>query len=344
MGLSVKAPWRSGVHKYRTLDDLHYEKEGVPWYWRLVAQVASWMILGGYLILPSTFDSDPQLRFSKGVLAIIIVALLTGGYSLTALLLFACPSILFRLDNIYLPVFSVSLFGFLATMYAFATSPRYSFSDASAPISLALAIGSAGIYGILALTAQRKISRMTVHQETNPYHRSMSGTPTGMWQDPIYYQNFVQNMHPAARSPSIWDGASSLSVAPPTDDDLVNQQMARLLKKNDPGPSLDAPQNETFRLEWPPGAEDEEMDQFGRRRMRTFSGSNSGFLSPGQVRGYRSNSDNTRDGRPGAWARIGQVVRPDRGRQNSDRTDGRGHRRTQSREERRREIELQTLP
>jgi len=344
MGLSMKAPWRSNVHRYRSLEDLYMEKQSIAWYWQLIAQIASWMVLGGFLILPSTFDSDPKLRFSHGVLAIIIVALLTGGYSLTALLWFACPSLLFRLDHIFMPLFSISTFGFLAVVYGFATSPRYTFSQASAPITLALALSSAIGYGLLALMAHAKLNKINRQQNDAAfYHRSVSGTPTtSTWQDPLYYQNWIANMYPSARSPGSFDGGSTMTMPPPTDDELVNQQMARLLAKHDSGPSPEATQT-TFRLEWPTGADtEEEFDQFGRRRMRTFSGSNGGLLVPGTARGHRSRSESAKDGRNTPWAKLGRVVGTDRGRAES-KGGTPGHQRNMSREERRREIELSNL-
>jgi hypothetical protein len=304
------------------------------------------MILGGYLILPSTFDDGAQIRFSKGVLSIIIVALLTGGYSLTALLWFACPSILFRVDSIFIPIFSVSLFGFLATIYAFASSSRYSFSSTSAPITLALTIVSAIIYGALALFARRKVSKLTrivpdpnVYNY-NPNYNSYNATPTsGQWQEPGYYQNFIQNMHPTARSPNSFDGASAMTKPPPTEDEMVNQQMARLLHKPDIGANPDASQS-TFRLEWPQEEEDE-IDQFGRRRMRTFSaGTNGAFLAPGQTRGSRSHSESSRSG---PWTQIARAIGSERGRNERPGGSRPGHQRAKSREERRREIELATL-
>jgi hypothetical protein len=304
------------------------------------------MILGGYLILPSTFDDSAQIRFSKGVLSIIIVAFLTGGYSLTALLWFACPSILFRIDSIFVPVFSVSLFGFLATIYAFASSPRYSFSSPTAPITLALTALSAIVYGALALHARIKVTKLTrVPDPTaynyNPHYNSYNNaTPTtGQWQEPGFYQNFIQNMHPTARSPNSFDGTSALTTPPPTEEELVNQQMARLLHKPDTGANPNASQS-TFRLEWPQGEEDE-LDQLGRRRMRTFSAStNGGFLAPGHTRGSRSHSESSRSG---AWTQIARVIGSDRGRNDSSGGSGPGHQRGKSREERRREIELATL-
>lgn len=298
------------------------------------------MILGGYLILPSTFDNNAQIRFSNGVLAIVIVALLIGGYSLTALLWFACPSILFRVDYIFLPIFSVSLFGFIATIYAFASSSRYSFSFASAPITLALTVLSAIVYGSLAVLARRKVSKLTritpdPHTYNyNPNYNNYNNTPTsGQWQEPAYYQNFVQNMHPTARSPNSFDGASAVTSPPPTEDEMVNQQMAMLLHK----PDLDTNPNasrSTFTLEWPPGEEEEINPLTGKRRKRTFSaGMNGAFLAPGHTRGSRSRSESSGSG---PWNSIARAIgRPD--------GSGPGHQRAKSREERRREIELNTL-
>jgi hypothetical protein len=142
-------------------------------------------------------------------------------------------------------------------------------------------------------------------------------------------------MHPtAARSPASFD-APLTATLPVSDEDLVNQQMAGLLRKTDPGPSPDASQA-TFRLEWPQGEEDD-FDAFGRRRQRTFSASGR-LLAPGgpsHIHGARTRSESVQEPRSGVWAKL-------RGRQ-----EGRDgpliHPRAKSRDERRREIELGQL-
>ncbi|KAE9971687.1 hypothetical protein EG328_005461 [Venturia inaequalis] len=345
--LSSNAPWGSSAHTYNRLGDLNYDKENVSWCWRLIGQIASWMILGGYLILPSTFDGNAQIRFSKGVLYTIIVALLTGGYSLTALLWFACPSILFRVEAIFIPIFSVSLFGFLATIYAFASSSRYSFSHASAPVTLALTVVSAILYGSLALFARRKISKLTRPvPDSNPYHYSpnrnsyQNTPPTGPWQEPAFYENFIQNMHPTARKPNSFDGASLMNILPPTEDEMVNRQMEALLHKPDVGADPRASRS-TFTLQWPQ-AEEEENNRPGNRRTRTSSvGTNGTFLSPGHTRSARSRSESSRSA---PWAQIARVMGSERGKNGKPDGSQPGHQRAKSREERRVEIELNTLP
>lgn len=312
------------------------------------------MILGGFLILPSTFDENAQLRFSRGVLYMIIVALLTGGYSLTALLWFACPSILFRIDYIFIPTFSVSLFGFLATTYAFASSSRYSFSSASAPTTLALTVFSAIVYGSLALFARRNMSKITrpapdrSSHNYSPNRNSYNNTPTaGQWQEPAFYQNFIQNMHPTARSHNSFDarshnsfdGASFMSMPPPTEDEMVNRQMEALLHKQDVATTPNASRS-TFTLQWPQG-EEEEVDRLGNRRKRTFSaGTNGAFLTPGHTRNSRSHSESSRSS---PWTQIARAMGSEREGNGRPDGSGPGHQRAKSREERRREIELTTL-
>jgi hypothetical protein len=301
------------------------------------------MILGGYLILPTTFDNDQRLRFNKGVLAVIIVALLTGGYSLTGLVWFACPSTLFRLDNIFIPVFSVSLFAFCSACYALAASPRYVFSQPSAPVTLALTVASAFVYGVFALMMRRAVKRMT-----RTYHQSQIAqnvTPTaGQWQDPGYYQNFNQNMHPgatrspgtayepyASRSPQAsFDGGSMMPTRQPSEEELVNQQMAKLLTRSDLGLNTAASRS-TFQLEWPQGTEpDVELDASGATRQPTFDDSGR-LLAPNPGGRKRSQSAGT-----GPLIKISRPSSRERGASR--------HQRAGSRDDRRREIEMDNLP
>ena len=55
-----------------------------------------------YLILPGLYAKDAQLKFSTAVLSVFVVALLTAGYSFTALLCFACRNERFQAESIFL--------------------------------------------------------------------------------------------------------------------------------------------------------------------------------------------------------------------------------------------------
>jgi hypothetical protein len=55
-----------------------------------------------YLILPGLYMKSPELKFSQSILSVFVVALLTAGYSFTALLCFACRDEVFQAEAIFL--------------------------------------------------------------------------------------------------------------------------------------------------------------------------------------------------------------------------------------------------
>lgn len=60
------------------------------------------LTVDSYLILPGLYAKDPELRFSQAVLSVFVVALLTAGYSFTALLCFACRNDEFQAESVFL--------------------------------------------------------------------------------------------------------------------------------------------------------------------------------------------------------------------------------------------------
>ncbi|OCK85045.1 hypothetical protein K432DRAFT_287631 [Lepidopterella palustris CBS 459.81] len=308
---------RSKNDAYRNLDSLNTERESVPWYWKLIAIAASWMILGGYLIIPALYDSDPKLRFSKGVLGIFVVALMTAGYSFTALLCFACRNEMFQAESIFLPSLASSALGLLTVLYNFLSSTRFVWNTA-AIVSTVLAATSSILYGILLVWAHRRIVkiRATSTSQTNQ-----------MWSDSTFYSNFIQNMYPSVRTPA--EGPLL------TEDDLVNQQMAMLLMKSDPGPSPEASQS-TFHIDLPEDREERERMQNSSELLATPS------LSHQYSSRTRSATVNSQD--RSAWERPGESLRGRSDIRPSRSQNTGGHSRAVSREERRREIELGRYP
>ena len=294
----------------------------------------TWLTASSFLILPTTFDSDPKLRFSRGVLTILIVGLLTGGYSLTALLWFGCPSILFRQRSIFLPSASASAFGFFACAWTLMTSERYVASSPSCPATIILTLISSFIYGGLALYTHRRINQMSM--------APVWPTQPVAWQDPNYQQYYASSPYPSVSHSVGTELPAKNHYSPPlTEDEQVTQQMARLLTKTDPGPSPDATQG-TFRLEWPPGGDvdDENVGKLGVR-SRTFPNAGNWLAPPTQSRHARNRSDGVEDDRgSSAWSKFGRVVgMADRGRK-ATRDQKDAVERAKSRDERRREIEM----
>ncbi|KAF1830442.1 hypothetical protein BDW02DRAFT_101287 [Decorospora gaudefroyi] len=306
---------RSSNKSYVNINETRHERrEGTPWYWRLIALAASWMILGGYLILPGLYAKDPQLRISQSVLTVFVVALLTAGYSFTALLCFACRSERFQADGVFLPALTSSTLGVMSIAYNFLSSHAYVWSNAAISGTV---ISTAGVllYSALLLWTYRRIVKRK--QQT-------CSTPN-FWSEQSYYNHPVANMYPTAvHSPSH-------PLEPRvTEDDRVNQQMALLLAKADSRPSPDM--NSTFRIDLP--EDREQMERLARSQE----------LVGTPARAHADWNRERADSRPDslseqqAWQQW-----QDRGRTTNrpPSTSGRSsHSRNLSREERRREIEL----
>lgn len=60
------------------------------------------MTLHRYLLLPGLYAKQHSLRISEAVLSVFVVALLTAGYSFTALLCFACRNEMFQAEGVFL--------------------------------------------------------------------------------------------------------------------------------------------------------------------------------------------------------------------------------------------------
>jgi len=137
-------------------------------------------------------------------------------------------------------------------------------------------------------------------------------------------------MYPSARPPT--------EGIPLSEDDLVNQQMAMLLMKSDPGPSPDASQS-TFRIDLPEDREERERFANSAELLATPS------LSHHGNRGRTSSTNNNVNTsyNQSAWERR---IEEGRGRSDVRPSPSQisSHSRAVSREERRREIELGAYP
>ncbi|KAF2657595.1 hypothetical protein K491DRAFT_594706 [Lophiostoma macrostomum CBS 122681] len=308
---------RSNSKQYINLDGEHDANNTTPWYWRAIALAASWMILGGYLILPGLYAKDPQLRFSQAVLSVFVVALLTAGYSFTALLCFACRNEMFQAEAIFLPALTSSGLGLLTIAYNFISSRSFVWGTA-AITGTVISTTSTVLYGALLLWTHRRIVQLKDSASPRAVH---------LWSEQSFYTNFLQNMYPSATHspPATFPQEIYLS-----EDDRINQQMAMLLKKADPGPSPDAA-SATFRIDLPD-------DQEERQRM-----ANSSELlgtPPPVASEWRRNRAGSR---PDSLSEELAWQRWDRGRTQDRPSSTAGtssHSRNVSREERRREIEM----
>ncbi|EMD94573.1 hypothetical protein COCC4DRAFT_152674 [Bipolaris maydis ATCC 48331] len=295
------------------------DKERPPWYWRLIAVAASWMILGGYLILPGLYAKDAQLRFTQAVLSVFVVALLTAGYSFTALLCFACRDKHFQAENVFLPALASSAFGLISIAYNFLSSSAYHWG-LSATTGTVLSAVATLTYTVLCI--------ITFRAANKPPPRQHPDARANLWSEQSYYNNFVTNMYPTAMRPADHPPAVLYS-----EDDRVNQQMALLLHKSDSRPSPDA--NSTFRIDLPEDPDQHDRELHSQELVGTPVQAHSEWQ---RGRGH-SRPDSL--GEQQAWMQL-----QERGR-SAHRAESAGgqstHSRNLSREERRRQIEMGAL-
>lgn len=217
------------------------------------------------------------------------------------------------------PALTSSAIGLLTIAYNFLASEKDVYVWGTAAISATvISTVSTFLYGMLLLWTHRRIVKLR-EQGSNRSHNLL-------YNEPAYYNNFVQNMYPTAtRSPS----------APPeiplSDEDRINQQMALLLMKQDQGTSPDA-SSATFRIDLPEDREERDRIANSQELVGTPPVSHSDWNRA------RSQSRPDSLGETQAWERW-----QDRGR-TTDRPASIGarsnHSRAMSREERRREIEM----
>ncbi|KAH9872345.1 hypothetical protein IAQ61_005180 [Plenodomus lingam] len=227
--------------------EYHGNHEPARWYWRLVALAASWMIVAGFLLLPGLYAKDAQLKFSSAVLSVFVVALLTAGYSFTALLCFACRDASFQAYSVFLPTGASSALGLVSIVYNLFATRAYRWSNASIAGSV-LGATATIVYGSLFLwrTHQILISR-----------RPRPPRPT--WSEPTFYPGYNPTLFPnPTLSPQHPPDTTAYAY---TEDEGVTHQMKMLLTQRDSTPSLNA--KSTYQIALPVDAEQErrEMSQ-----------------------------------------------------------------------------------
>ncbi|KAF2143378.1 uncharacterized protein K452DRAFT_325937 [Aplosporella prunicola CBS 121167] len=249
---------------YMAVNDLNAERDNVAWYWRLIALMASWMILGGYLIIPPLFHSDPKdiLKPSESVVTIFVVALLVAGYAFTGLLCFACKSLVFQAESVFLPSMASSALGLLTVLYSF-LAYSYFHWNRSAVAATVLSACMTAVYALLLLVTNRQIARLRTQ---------LTGRTSTTWQhEQPWYTNYLANMFPSMRNPDQYSyagpidnshteyqgGSTTTYNYPVTEDEGMRRHLAMLLRQPDNRPSPDANQS-TFQLVLPDNESDNE--------------------------------------------------------------------------------------
>ena len=227
-----------------------------------------------FLILTSQYDSDSQLRISSSSLAVFAVALITAGIALTGLTCYGVRNWLFHADAVFLPATSSCAIGLLTVFYCFLISSRYVWNTGALLHTIAAAVSTLA-YGCLLVWTHRRISFLK-HSPTaahipleSPAYLPGGSTsytsPNGPISDPAYYNNFVANMYPGARTVPVGNASTIQTSAdlaptfplPPTANNLLSEEEATrqqmlilLLDKNGNAITPQPAHNSSYRIDW----------------------------------------------------------------------------------------------
>jgi hypothetical protein len=273
------------------------------------------LIDDSYLILPALYaKDDKQYKLSQAVLSVFVVALLTAGYSFTALLCFACRNDEFQAENVFVPALSSSIFGLIVIIYNFLGTTSYKWGLASTSATVLSGFATA-LYAVLLFWKRRVVAR----------RQKSASQRSNLYSEQSYYTNYIQNTYPSAiRTQSQPPSAAA------TEDDGVNQSL-RLLMLRDARPSPDA-NSSTFRIDLPEDREEQERHE----RSQELVGTPQQSHVPWARDRATSRADSLSETQ--AWQHWQDRGRTQQRPSNSDLRSN--HSRGLSREERRREIEL----
>jgi hypothetical protein len=183
----------------KTVAELYGERQQTAWHWRVLGVAAAAMILTGwatppppardrtaltiasFLVFPIAFGS-PGATSTPGTASVAAVVLLALGYSLSVALWFACTSVLFQLDVIFVPCLFSCALGFVNVAIALRTaSPPASWTTASIS-AVSLACASSLIYASLSILTFVKMVRVRSEAERRPDSESTMLLPEGELQ------------------------------------------------------------------------------------------------------------------------------------------------------------------
>ncbi|KAI5783687.1 hypothetical protein EDC01DRAFT_789363 [Geopyxis carbonaria] len=155
-----------GVHE-TSLAELYLEMDRIHWAWKLLCSVANWLMLAGFIVLPSAFDEDDsKFRLSQTALRYSAVVLLILGYLTTGFLCWRFKNPLFQLEGVFMPGFTSSALGMMSSLFS-VYGKVYDAGESqwggTAITAVTLSAVFMLLYGTTAMSADRAIARIREH-------------------------------------------------------------------------------------------------------------------------------------------------------------------------------------
>jgi hypothetical protein len=237
----------------KTSFDLFVERNRIPWYYRAIALVASWLVLGGFILLPLVFTSNADnIKTSRTALVSIGVAFFITGYIAISVTAVLSKSILFCFDAVLLPILTSSVIGLAAVVFNHSLHKTFPVSDIYIIIPLTLASLSTVTSACLAGYTYYRIKLITHSDNRRKIHtiREEASAWPGTLRDSTSMQSLLPAAQQQQRDSAQRGSVGSVSAMIP-EDEQQRQQLLRLLLRREAARQPSPDSESTYRIDLP---------------------------------------------------------------------------------------------
>jgi hypothetical protein len=132
-----------------SVTDLYAERDRLSWIYRTTALVASWFVLGAYILAPLIFTSaSDNLKPTRNAMVTLAVAMLVLGYAALIMTARLSRSLLFCFECVALPTLTSSVEGLFSVVMNHALHKVFPVSDTYIVVPLVLVCISVVAFGL----------------------------------------------------------------------------------------------------------------------------------------------------------------------------------------------------
>jgi hypothetical protein len=159
--------------------DLYAERDRLSWAYRTIALVASWFVLGAYILAPLIFTSaSDNLKPTRNTMVALAAAMLVVGYIGLIMAAFLSRSLLFCFESVALPALTSSVEGLFSVVMNHALHKVFPVSDTYIIVPLVLVCISVVAFGLWTAFLYRHIHSIKMSGGGRPVPLTFQEPPT----------------------------------------------------------------------------------------------------------------------------------------------------------------------
>ena len=228
-----------------TAFDIYLERDRIPWYYKAIALVASWLVLGGYILFPLVFTSNADnVKASRTALTSLGVTFFIVGYVSIAVTAVLSKSILFCFDAVLLPILSSSVMGLAMVVFNHALHKTFPVSQIYIIVPLTLASLSTVASALLAGWTYHRIN--VIRASDNRRKVRLVREERSAWPG-LRDSTSMQELLPQRRDRASHGSISSMIP----EDERQRQQLLRLLLRREVARAPSPDGESTYHIDLP---------------------------------------------------------------------------------------------